>query len=141
MSEEEFRVEGDLLQQLWRLESLKAQRVAIDEEIEVLTRDIERQVPKSARFTDYDGVEYQATVIRGKTVSINLEYLRAHHPHLFEVVTKPVVDKAAFRRLLKQGVIPPQVALEVATVTDNRPSVRFTPLSELTNDEEDDNDE
>jgi hypothetical protein len=128
-------------EKLARLESLKAMKKDAESEIEVLTMELDAILPKRSTFVSDDGIQFWATKVVGKTTRVDLEYFRTRAPEVFEAITKPALDTAALRRLLRARLIPAEHVRAGIEVTLNKPSVKFTvgqaPEEETENDDDD----
>jgi len=126
-----------LLQKLWRLEFLKGELDHIKTEMSLLTADIERTVEDSVIFTDPDGVDYRAKVIRpSPRVDVDLHMLSVRRPELYQRITKTVLDSPALTKALKAGAVDPEIANEAFSFTPITPHVRFTDVSSQNQEEE-----
>lgn len=116
---------------LRRLTHLKERKSAIENEIEVVQAELDRMLGKGPiAFPGRAGREFQATVVRGSTETVDLEYWRKADPEIFIQITKPVLDKDAFERLYKAGRISDKQVVDSVLSKPKKSYVLITPISQ-----------
>jgi hypothetical protein len=113
-------------EKLARLAQLKVAREELEDNIRVLTMEIEKVLPKSGYFYDIGGRLLRATVVRKESPKVDLHKLRELSVEFYERATKRVFDSQGFTNLLRTGALTPQEVQEVATIVLQRPYVQFT---------------
>ena len=116
----------ELAHTLSRLEAIKAEIKELQDEAVMLSFGLDPRIRKTALFTNDEGITMRATMVRGRTTNVDLAWFRRHAPEVFVDITKPKVDTEALKRALRSGRITAEMARAAITVTDNKPSVKFT---------------
>jgi hypothetical protein len=113
---------------LYRLLQLKAQKAEIEHEIE----DIQRHVTDlfdQLEFTANDQV-YKAKVVRSETSDVDLAALKANDVDLYNRVTKKVLDKTAFNRIVTNGELEAELAQQIIVIKDRKAWVSISEVKE-----------
>lgn len=113
---------------LYRLLQLKAQKAEIEHEIE----DIQRHVTDlfdQLEFTANDHV-YKAKVVRSETSDVDLAALKANDIDLYNRVTKKVLDKTAFNRIVTNGELEADLAQQIIIIKDRKAWVSISEVKE-----------
>jgi hypothetical protein len=120
---------------LYRLLQLKAQKAEIEHEIE----DIQRHVTDlfdQLEFTADDHV-YKAKVVRSETSDVDLAALKANDVDLYNRVTKKVLDKTAFNRIVTNGELEAELAQQIIVIKDRKAWVSISEVKEKSEDSND----
>ena len=125
-------METEIGKDLCRLLQLKAQKAEIEHEIE----DIQRHV--TALF---DQVEFRANdktfkakVVRSETSDVDLAVLKANDIDLYNRVTKNVLDKSAFNRIVTNGELDPELAQQIIVIKERKAWVSISEINEQSED-------
>jgi hypothetical protein len=113
---------------LYRLLQLKAQKAEIEHEIE----DIQRHVTDlfdQLEFTANDQV-YKAKVVRSETSDVDLAALKANDIDLYNRVTKKVLDKTAFNRIVTKAELEADLAQLIIIIIDRKAWVSISEVKE-----------
>jgi hypothetical protein len=125
------RAPRSIASKLRRLTHLKERKSAIENEIEVVQAELDRMLGSGPiAFPGRAGREFQATVVRGSTETVDLEYWRKNDGDLFTLITKPVLDKEAFIRLYEAGRITDEQVKESVLSKPKKSYVLITPISQ-----------
>lgn len=132
MSEQDVETANeDLTKDLYRLLQLKARKVEIEHEIEF----IQVQLADLFEKIDFevDNRHFKAKVMRSETFDVDLAVLKAEAPELYSKVTKPVLDKTAFNRIVTNGGLEADLANKIIAIKPRKP---WLSISEITDTEE-----
>jgi hypothetical protein len=125
-------METEIEKDLYRLLQLKAQKAAIEHEIE----DIQNHV--SALFDQLeftaDNRNFKAKVVRSETSDVDLAALKANDVDLYNRVTKSVLDKPAFNRIVTNGELDPDLAQQIIIIKDRKAWVSISEVKEQSED-------
>ena len=125
------RAPRSIASKLRRLTHLKERKSAIENEIEVVQAELDAMLGSGPiAFPGRAGREFQATVVRGSTETVDLEYWRAHASEVYEQITKPVLDKEAFIRLYNAGRITDEEVKASVSSKPKKTYVLITPISQ-----------
>jgi len=125
-------MEPQIEQDLYRLLQLKAQKAEIEHEIE----DIQRHVSdlfEQLEFTA-DNRTFKAKVVRSETSDVDLAALKANDIDLYNRVTKKVLDKPAFNRIVTNGELEAELAQQIIIIKDRKAWVSITEVKEKSED-------
>lgn len=114
------------IEDLKRLERLKREQAALQQEIDYLTEWAAKSIGKAAAYDDGDQ-EITASIVRGTSTSVDLEALRGINPELAEQITKQVIDTSQFKKAQELGFFSdarPEVAAVITA--PKKPYVKFT---------------
>lgn len=125
----------DIGKDLVRLLQLKAQKAEIEHEIE----DIQNHVSNlfdQVEFRSDDRV-YKAKVVRSETSDVDLAVLKANDIDLYNRVTKSVLDKNAFSRIVTNGELDPELAQQIVVIKNRKAWVSISEVKEQSEDSND----
>ena len=123
---DDYPLDAAEIEDLNRLQRLKRERDALEQEITFLTEWAAKRITKNATWTDGD-TTFTATIVRGKNTSIDLDALREINPDLADQITKQVIDTTKLKQAQDLGFFGntrPEASAVV--VTDKKPYVKFT---------------
>jgi hypothetical protein len=125
-------METEVEKDLYKLLQLKAQKAEIEHEIE----DIQNHV--SALFDQLeftaDNRNFKAKVVRSETSDVDLAALKANDVDLYNRVTKSVLDKPAFNRIVTNGELDPDLAQQIIIIKDRKAWVSISEVKEQSED-------
>ena len=90
------------LEDIKRLQRLKREREALDQEIEYLTEWLSKTIEKSYSYEE-DDLDVTVSIVRGTSTSVDLEALREINPDLADQITKQVLDNTLFKKAIDLG--------------------------------------
>lgn len=118
----------EIEKELFRLLQLKAQKAEIEHEIE----DIQSHVSNlfdQIEFRANDRV-YKAKVVRSETSDVDLAALKANDVSLYNRVTKQVLDKTAFNRIVTNGELDSDLAQQIIVIKGRKAWVSINEVKE-----------
>jgi hypothetical protein len=129
-------VNDQLYYGLMTLMNVRSQIAFLQEQAKALTMQLEKVLPRTARFRDDSGVEWNATAVRpDDTVDVDLVALEAINPGLYEAVTHRALDRKALNRALRAGAVD-AVAAQAMSLRPISPSIRLTPVEPIPEEDE-----
>jgi len=133
-TEEIAKADEELTADLYRLLQLKSRKAEIEHEIE----DIQEQLADTFDKVEFeiDSRQFKAKVMRSETFDVDLAVLKAEAPELYSKVTKSVLDKTSFNRIVTNGGLESDLANKIIMIKPRKP---WLSISEVTNTEEDTN--
>lgn len=109
-----------------RLQRLKAERDSLTQEIDFLTEWLAKRVTKDARI-DLGEEILVATVVRGTSTKVDLDKLQSIDPELAKEVTKAVLDSDKLKKARDLGFFAPgKPETDAISTAINKPYVKFT---------------
>lgn len=123
---DEYPLSDEEIADLQRLERLKREQAALQEEIDYLTEWAAKTITKAAHY-ERDDLDVTVTVVRGQSTSVDLEALREINPDLAAEITKQVIDTTQFKKAQDLGFFKAGRAESAAVVVaPKKPYVKFT---------------
>jgi hypothetical protein len=125
-------MESEIEKDLYRLLQLKAQKAEIEHEIE----DIQRYVSTLFDQVEFraDNRVFKAKVVRSETSDVDLAALKANDIDLYNRVTKKVLDKTAFNRIVTNGELEAELAQQIIIIKDRKAWVSINEVKEQSED-------
>jgi hypothetical protein len=125
-------METEIEKDLYRLLQLKAQKAEIEHEIE----DIQRHVSTLFDQVEFraDDRTFKAKVVRSETSDVDLAVLKANDIDLYNRVTKKVLDKPAFNRIVTNGELEADLAQQIIVIKDRKAWVSISEVKEQSED-------
>lgn len=121
-------METEIEKDLYRLLQLKSQKAEIEHEIE----DIQRNVSDLFDQLEFraDNRTFKAKVVRSETSDVDLAVLKANDVDLYNRVTKQVLDKTAFNRIVTNGELEAELAQQIIIIKDRKAWVSINEIKE-----------
>jgi hypothetical protein len=125
-------METEVEKDLYRLLQLKAQKAEIEHEIE----DIQSHVSTLFDQVEFraDDRTFKAKVVRSETSDVDLAVLKANDIDLYNRVTKKVLDKTAFNRIVTNGELEADLAQQIIVIKDRKAWVSISEVKEQSED-------
>lgn len=125
-------METEIEKDLYRLLQLKSQKAEIEHEIE----DIQRNVSDLFDQLEFraDNRTFKAKVVRSETSDVDLAVLKANDVDLYNRVTKKVLDKTAFNRIVTNGELEAELAQQIIVIKDRKAWVSINEVKEQSED-------
>ena len=75
---------------------------------------------------EHEGMRVGVAVVRRSRPVVNLLKLQTLDPHMYERITKQVLDSEKFGQTLDEKIWDPDVLSQTVTITEDRPFLRFS---------------
>lgn len=129
MSEQDIETANeDLTKDLYRLLQLKARKAEIEHEIEFIQTQLADLFDK-VQF-EVDNRQFKAKVMRSETFDVDLGVLKAEAPELYSKVTKQILDKSAFNRIVTNGGLETDLANKIIAIKPRKPWLSITEVTD-----------
>jgi hypothetical protein len=121
----------EITKDLLRLLDLKTQKAEIDHEIEDIQSNLTTMF-EQIEFSS-DNRNFKAKVVRRETPDVDLATLKSLDSDLYNRITKNVLDKTAFSRIVTNGELEPELAQQIIVIKESKP---WLSISEIKTEQE-----